>query len=184
MLERANGSSSFLRGILIASLAVCTLFAADDPASHKSSYVVGKLASECSAPEGKPVCEAVERVDRGFRENDAAEIAAAYADDADWTNAVGVHLRGRQNIQKFLSRLLATPEISGSTDSPLDIQTVRFLKPDVAVVYSYLQTTGQKSQKDGKPITLRKTHEMQVLQKFDSDWRIVSDLISDENDAL
>jgi len=123
-------------------------------------------------------------VDHGYRTANASGIAAHYAPEAVWTNAVGIELRGPDAIRKFLARLLASPTITGSVDSPLQIRSVQFLRPDVAVVVSYLETTGQKQEGTNKPLPVRKTREMQVLNVHEGRWLIESDLIADEDDNL
>lgn len=142
------------------------------------------IAKECDSGEGKKVCTVVLEVDKGYRTANAAAIATHYAPDAVWINAVGIEWHGPEAIRKFLARLLASPTITGSVDSPLHIRSVQFPHPDVAVVVSYLETTDQKQEGTNKPLPVRKTREMQVLSIHEGRWLIDSDLIADEDDNL
>lgn len=140
--------------------------------------------SPCATGAGPAVCAVVLKVDEGFRHADAAEIAAQYAPEAVWINAPGIELRGPEQIKKLLTRVLSSPTITGSVDSPLEIHSVQFIQPDVAVVVSYLETTGQLQEGTNKTLPTRKTREMQVLSLHSGKWLIDSDLIADENDNL
>ena len=142
------------------------------------------IARECDSGAGKAVCAVVLEVDKGYRTANAAGIAAHYAPDAVWINAPGITLHGPDSIRKFLARVLTSPTITGSVDSPLQIHSVQFLRPDVAVVVSYLETTGQKQEGTNKLLPVRKTREMQVLSVHNGRWLIDSDLIADEDDNL
>jgi uncharacterized protein (TIGR02246 family) len=122
----------------------------------------------------------VRAYDAGFRASDASAVAATVAPDVEWTNAVGIRIRGRARLRNFLWRLFGRPELSHAKDSPLRIDSARLAGPTVAVISSSIDTTGQVSQTSGKPIVLRRTHEMSVVQNFNGRWLIVCDLISDE----
>jgi hypothetical protein len=57
---------------------------------------------------------------------------------------------------------------------------VRFVRPDVAVVHSYLEIVGQIDPTTEKAMPTRKIHIQYVLSKESSSWLIQAELIMDE----
>jgi uncharacterized protein (TIGR02246 family) len=78
----------------------------------------------------------------GWNKHDAAAFSMAFAEDADFTNVVGMGAHGRNEIEKFHARIFAT----WFKDSKLKLnsKTVRFIKPDVAAVDAWWEMTGAK----------------------------------------
>ena len=104
-----------------------------------------------------------------------------FAADVDWTNAWGRRLHGREELSQFCeharqdSNYLAGKFVAGS--ERID---VRFVRPDVAVVHTYAERTGQIDSTTGKVIPTRKVHSQIVVSKEDGKWLIQSELIMDE----
>jgi uncharacterized protein (TIGR02246 family) len=104
-----------------------------------------------------------------------------YAADADWTNAFGNRLHGREEIAKFFDKLHHDPNFTAGKATPsTDKSDVRFVRPDVAVVYEYIERVGQIDPTVNKPMPTRKIHVQYVLSKEDGKWLIQSELIMDE----
>jgi uncharacterized protein (TIGR02246 family) len=104
-----------------------------------------------------------------------------FAADADWTNAWGRRLHGREELSQFWeharqdSNFLAGKNLAGS--ERID---VRFVRPDVAVVHCYAERVGQSDSTTGKVMPTRRTHFQIVVSKEDGKWLIQSELIMDE----
>jgi hypothetical protein len=62
--------------------------------------------------------------------------------------------------------------------------SIRYVRPDVAVVWSYYETVGQSSLSGKNKYPPRKTHSLRVLTKEKGRWWIVSQLIMDEKTRL
>jgi uncharacterized protein (TIGR02246 family) len=115
----------------------------------------------------------------GWSRYDAALVASTYADDATWQNPFGVRLQGPAKIKAFLDRLFSRAGYRAAKDTrPPTVQAVRFLGPDVAVVWSEETSVGQIE--DGKPLGDRHSHYLQVLHRTAAGWRITDDMIMDE----
>ena len=122
----------------------------------------------------------VNRIEDGFDKYDAKEIAGAYTADAIWQNPFGVRLRGRDQIEKFLTKLFQRPGYrSGKNTSKLTME-IHFVAPDVAVAWSEEASAGEIDDSTGKPIGPRKSHYMEVFVRKPGGWFITDDMIMDE----
>lgn len=120
--------------------------------------------------------------DRGWKDFDAALATKDYATDADWTNAFGRPRKGRAAIEEFLGGQFALPQMRSRTSTPSTV-SIRFVKPDVAVVTSDRQTSGQRSA-SGATYPVRKTHDLRVFMNDQGRWWIVSHIIMDEKEVV
>jgi len=82
----------------------------------------------------------------------------------------------------FLARGFRRPEMRSRRGTP-STANIRFVRPDVAIVSSYNETTGQKTASGGEYPT-RKTHHLRVLIREQGKWLIVSHQIMDEKEVL
>jgi uncharacterized protein (TIGR02246 family) len=126
--------------------------------------------------------EVISHWDSGWAQFDAKIATQDYADDADWTNAFGNSVKGKTEIYKFLEKLYKSPEITPRKSTP-STSTIKFIRPDVAVVSSYRETVGQRTS-SGAEYPTRKTHDLRVLVLDKGKWVIVSHLIADEKEVL
>lgn len=124
----------------------------------------------------------VSRWDQGWANFDAVLASQDYADDADWTNAFGVSRRGREEIFQYLRNIYQSPQVT-SRRSTSSISSIRFVRPDIAVVTSYRETAGQKTA-SGTEYPLRKTRDLRVLAFDHGTWKVTSHLVADEKEAL
>ena len=110
-----------------------------------------------------------------------ATKARQYAVDADWTNSFGERLHGREALLQKFDELAHSAFYQAGRDAPgSDKVDVRFVRPDVAVVYEYEEVVGQIDPTIGKPMPPRKIHHQYVVSKEDGKWLIQSELIMDE----
>jgi uncharacterized protein (TIGR02246 family) len=93
-----------------------------------------------------------ERFLAGWNRHDAHLFASAFALDADFTNILGMGASGRGNIEKFHAQ--AFERFFMHSEQTAQIQKVRFLSADVAVVDVRWQMTGAVDA-HGKPVAAR-----------------------------
>jgi uncharacterized protein (TIGR02246 family) len=114
-------------------------------------------------------------------DNKNATKARQYALDADWTNSFGERLHGREALLQKFDQLAHSTFYQAGRDAPdSDKVDVRFVRPDVAVVYEYEEVVGQVDPTIRKPMPPRKIHHQYVVSKEDGKWLIQSELIMDE----
>lgn len=110
---------------------------------------------------------------------DASVLQGDYADDADWLNAFGVRIKGGAEIVAFVSKVVKRPNVQ-ERHTTWDEPTIRFVRPDVALVSRDYRTVGHKTL-DGKEMPQRNTHSTWLLTKDGGKWHIASQVISDDN---
>ena len=81
----------------------------------------------------------------GWNAASGAALAEAFAVDADFTNVMGLRAHGRDVIARGHDEILAT--VFRGTHLTAAVESVRFLRPDVATV----DATFTLSQADGQP---------------------------------
>jgi uncharacterized protein (TIGR02246 family) len=104
-----------------------------------------------------------------WNRHDMKAFAALFAEDADFVNVIGLWWRGRAEIQKEHEALHAT-RMKNTHLTAVDT-TVRFLKPDVAVVHTRWELTGDTGL-EGKPLPSRKGLMTYVLVRRGDTWPI------------
>lgn len=119
-----------------------------------------------------------------FATRDADALRAVYARDADWIDASGRALRGRDAIVAHLRDLFATPHFdAGSLVGPPTL-SLRWLDAGTVVATTYLERHPLRTL-DGQTLPPSRTHSLKVLTRRDpDDWQIVSDLYADARDDL
>lgn len=95
----------------------------------------------------------IENFNRAFNAHDAKTFAAAFANDADFTNWRGMSVHGRAAIEEFHVPVLTVMYKNG-VQKIVDTQ-VRFIRPDVAAVDVRSEVTGGVMP-DGKAAPLLK----------------------------
>jgi uncharacterized protein (TIGR02246 family) len=105
-----------------------------------------------------------------WNKHDGHELAKLMADDGDFVTVGTVYLHGRADYEKFHARLLSG-RFKDSIFTPLET-TVRFLRPDMAVVHWSWKMSGDKNF-DGTPRPPRFGLMTLVVEKRDGAWQIV-----------
>src|SRR5712692_2778376 len=105
-----------------------------------------------------------------WNKHDGHELAKIMADDADFVTVATVYLHGRVDYEKFHVRLLSG-RFKDSTFAPLET-TVRFLRPDMAVVHWSWKMSGDKNF-DGTSRPPRFGLMTIVVEKRGGSWQIV-----------
>ena len=109
---------------------------------------------------------------------DARPLVGIYAEDADWTNAFGTTLKGRQQIVDYLTGLFADPHFGAGQAGPPQV-SIRLVTSDVVVVKTYIEIEGQQAL-DGTSLPTRRNHSLKVMQRQpEGEWLIVPDIYMD-----
>ncbi len=75
-----------------------------------------------------------QQLETGLNAGDAKSIAATFAEDADRVSGAGPWVRGRAAIEKQYAQMIGGRAADPATEPLRADITVRFLKPDVALV--------------------------------------------------
>ncbi|WP_274426860.1 YybH family protein [Chelativorans sp. YIM 93263] len=127
--------------------------------------------------------DAIEKVLRtllkGFAERDAEVLRDVYVEDADWTNAFGRTLSGREAIVDYLKELFADPNFAqGEIVAEPEI-SVRPVGEDTVAVKTYTQVKGQGTV-EGGTLPVRHNHSLKLLARQpDESWKVVSEIYMD-----
>jgi uncharacterized protein (TIGR02246 family) len=124
------------------------------------------------------------RYDEGWRIYNVQEVVDAFADDFDWVNSVGIRIVDKTKLTRFFTHLFAEPSFRAGKPAPTEIESIRVLDPNVAVVLSRQRTDGQINDATGKAIQVLYTDEITVFRRTHGRWLIISDLESDEANGV
>jgi uncharacterized protein (TIGR02246 family) len=106
-----------------------------------------------------------------WNRHDMKKFAALFTEDAQFVNVIGLWWRGRSEIQKQHEALHATRMRNSHLVS---IETsVQLLRPDVAVVHTRWQLTGDTGI-DGVTLPMRQGVMSLVIVRTGKGWRIAS----------
>lgn len=133
---------------ILVTLALVTLFAVT--ASAQNNHAADESALR----------DAVKQLETGWNTKSGATFAKPFAEDADYVVINGNYIKGRAIIESQHQRIFDT--IFKDTTLKLDVQQIRFLRPDVAVVHvkGYRSSTTD-ALNQGALITLFMTKEKQ-----------------------
>lgn len=115
--------------------------------------------------------------DRGWAERNVDLAVEAYAEDADWTNAFGDRVIGRESLRETLQFIFNLDFVMAGNSGENEFEDLTFLGPDVALLRSKLVREGQQVQ-NGETMPDRHIHHLRVFQLRNGEWQIVSHLIS------
>ena len=132
------------------------------------------LLATTSGAQSKADEEAVRNLPRAFCEawakHDGHQLAKIMAEDVDFVTVATTYLHGRSDFEKFHVRLLSG-RFKESVNTPLQT-TVRFLRPDMAVVHWSWKIEGDKNP-DGTPRQPRYGMMTMVAEKRSGTWLVV-----------
>ncbi len=117
-----------------------------------------------------------------FDTHDATLAAQVYAPDVIWQNPFGVRLHSEAALERFLTGLFKRPGyLAGTSTSTPVFKDVTLLDATSATAWEEDVSQGQIDDSTGKPIGVRKSHVLYVLQKRNGAWLIVDEMIMDEH---
>ncbi|HWV23009.1 MAG TPA: SgcJ/EcaC family oxidoreductase, partial [Thermomicrobiales bacterium] len=107
--------------------------------------------------------------------------AAVYTENAEWLNAFGDWVQGRENIRAKLTELFASDEFAAGTIVGQPSGSVTVLTDSTAVGWTYQEIEDQQVAGSDETIPLRKNHSLAVLVKEGDQWLIAAHMFMDEN---
>lgn len=135
-----------------------------------------------TAKEEAAIGDILMRLGRGFATNDAGGLEALYAEDADWTNAFGTSLHGRDAIIRYLEKLFDDGRFKAGRMVGKPQASIRFAAGGtVAIAKTYVEREGQQTVEGGE-LPVRRNHSLKVLEKRAGRWLIVSEMYMDARD--
>jgi uncharacterized protein (TIGR02246 family) len=84
-------------------------------------------------PEERPLYEIVEKLESAWNNSDSVAWASLFVEDADFIHILGGHFHGREAIEQGHRTIFDT--IYKGSRLNLKVEKVRFLRPDVAIVF-------------------------------------------------
>jgi uncharacterized protein (TIGR02246 family) len=102
----------------------------------------------------------------GWNAYDARAFAGPFADDADYVVVNGARLKGRQAIDEGHAAIFST--IYRESRNAADVQNIRFLRPDVAVVHVAWTLTVHPGEEPQRAMN------SMVMTKEDGRWSIAA----------
>ena len=107
-----------------------------------------------------------------WNRHDMTAFAAAFSENADFVNVIGMHWRGRQEIGAKHGVVHRT--IFRNSSLQIVEQAVRFLSPDVAVAHVWTQLKGAESLRGLNVPEIRRAIMTCVLVKEADCWLITA----------
>jgi uncharacterized protein (TIGR02246 family) len=103
--------------------------------------------------------------------HDAHAFALTFVSDADFTNALGVHVQGRPAVETLHAQVFA--KIFKASHQTLQIRSVRLLTPVLATVDADWQMTGAVTPDGTARPELRGLLSLVMQRQSDGSWLIV-----------
>ena len=110
----------------------------------------------------------VKQMETGWNAHDGKAFAAPFADDADYVIANGMYVKGRDAIEKGHVEIFTT--FYKDSRNAATIRSVRFLRPDVAVVHVEWNL---EFKANGETRKARAMNTM-IMTKDNGKWRIAA----------
>lgn len=139
--------------------------------------VTGSTARAQSAADSVAILQSLDSWNEGWRTSDAEMAVQSYAKNADWTNAFGDRVVGRDSLQATLEFIFSLDFVMSGDSGENEFADLTFLSPDIALLRSKLVRVGQQMQ-SGATMPDRHVHHLRVYERRAGDWLIVSHLIS------
>lgn len=114
---------------------------------------------------------AVEKAESAWNAGDPVAFANSWAENGDFVTITGVMVKGRPALQKHFSQLFSGA-FKGSHSS-LHVDSIRFLKPDVAVLDAHVEITGRHGPNGNELVPIRGL-VTEVIAKQSGNWAFVS----------
>lgn len=114
------------------------------------------------------VREIVKQVETGWNTRDGKAFAAVFTTDADYVVVNGMYIKGREAIEKGHQQIFDT--IFKDSTNKATIKSVRFLRPDVAIVHVEWNLTVRSEGKEEKGRALN----TMFMAKENGKWSIAA----------
>lgn len=113
--------------------------------------------------------EFVSRYEETWQSHSAERLADYYADDADMIVGIQARIVGRQAIERWWSQYFSRIDIGRLLT--ISIQSIRILRPDIALL-NVDTTTGGTHSETGEVLESRKARGTWVVSRSNDGWRI------------
>lgn len=164
--------------LLLSCLVAAPCFAQDGPEGLPELPEYRVFGEAASPEDAEDVADVMRRLGDGWGSGDSDAVAAVYSDDAEWTNAFGVVVRGADELTDFLGWMFSQDSDTTSAAESMSYQplSLRYAGDDAAIVHGVTRSTraGARSG-EGE----RRVHNTYVLAKVEGEWRIVHHMIMD-----
>lgn len=110
-----------------------------------------------------------QRMTEAWNAGDGSAFAAPFTEDADFVVFEGTHLKGRQALAEFTQKIFDN-EVK-DTRLEGEVKFVRFLRPELAVMHSYVRMAFAGEEKTSAS---RDSMQLTVAEKVDGEWRAVA----------
>lgn len=130
-------------------------------------------AESNNASESAAVHALIDRFDRAVNTKDVGAFGSIFAEDGEFTNPVGMSVKGRTAIEKFHAALFSEANRPSFAHAHLHVldSSIRFIRPDVATVDVRWEQTGAIDP-NGKPWGTRRGILNWVVVRSNGQWSI------------
>jgi len=132
--------------------------------------------SHCNPKDSIAIRKVINEFNDAWTVKDPVRYAAVFASDADWENAFGGHLRGRDSIQNTYQKLMSQFSTAEETITRIEVFC---MSSDFALVDIYQTVDGQKLPKSGRIIPTRHLRMSDIYQKINGKWQIKVHRVTD-----
>ena len=116
----------------------------------------------------------------GWNTFNAKQVVSTFTEDVIWQNPFGVRIHGSEQMEKFLTDLLARPGYrAGSSTTPRTILDLRLTSPTTAAVWSDERIAGLVNDFSGNPMPPRHSYYLEILVKKNGAWKISDAVVMD-----
>ena len=133
-------------------------------------FLTAPMFAADKSQDSKTIIQTLTASVEAWNHHDAKAFSMVFAEDADFTNVVGMSAHGRTEIEKFHAPVFAT-RFKDSNLKMTDTK-IRFITPELAAVDGWWEMTGAKGP-DGHEIPLRKGLLNLVMTRSNSQWLIL-----------
>jgi len=138
---------------------------------------IGQINSQnVSKTDSIQIIKKVDDWNKAWKIKDASLAAKWYSHDADFTNAFGFSMIGKESIEEYLSRVFKMDFVMAGNSEQTSLK-LKYISENSVLVISTISRKGQKSN-DNSELGPRRTTHHRLFQK-ENDWMIVAHLISD-----
>ena len=115
-----------------------------------------------------PLYKIVENLENAWNNGDSVTWTAQFAEDADFIHILGGHFNGHAAIERGHRAIFDT--IYKGSRNKLTVQKVRFVRPDVAIVFVFAELTFYM---DGQEKHIQARPTMVAAKGQDGRWQVV-----------
>ena len=139
-------------------------------------FSLSSYGQDISQSDSLSIVSKVDDWNKAWKIKDHVLAAKWYSNEADFANAFGFSMIGREAIEEYLAVVFKMDFVMAGESEQTTLK-LKSISEDAVLVISTISRTGQKMSDDSELGPRRTTHHR--LFKKDDDWQIVAHLISD-----